>query len=186
MHPSTLLGLLAFAAAVTGNPVKPASINNLKNNIKNVVVLVMENRSVDNLLGGQTIKGLENPINNGPFCNPYNVTDPSQGVYCSAAKDIDSVINDPDHGIPGNNMEFYGTFNPDNDAIASGKLVPHQQGFVNEQLRLYSSQQNKTFLGTEVMNYYTEEQVPVLTALVQNYVTFNHWHSDIPGVSETL
>ncbi|KAG6824944.1 hypothetical protein H0H92_005343 [Tricholoma furcatifolium] len=31
------------------------------------------------------------------------------------------------------------------------------------------------------MNYYTEEQVPVFTELVQNFVTFNHWHSDVAG-----
>ena len=37
--------------------------------------------------------------------------------------------------------------------------------------------------GEQVMNYYTEDQVPVLTELVQNFVTFNHWHSGVPGVS---
>jgi phospholipase C len=148
-----------------------------------VVILVMENRSFDNLLGGQKLKGLENPVNTGPYFNPYNLTDPSQGVACSAAKDFDSITNDPDHAIYGNNIEFYGTFNPDNAQIAEGKLVPHNQGFVHEQVRKYGAKVNKTILAAQVMNYYTEEQVPVLTSLVQNYLTFNHWHSDIPGVS---
>jgi phospholipase C len=158
-------------------------MNNLKSKIKNVVILVMENRSFDNLLGGQKLKGLENPVNTGPYCNPYNLTDPSQGVACSAAKDFDSITNDPDHAIYGNNIEFYGSFNPDNAQIAEGKLVPHNQGFVHEQVRKYGAKVNKTILAAQVMNYYTEEQVPVLTSLVQNYLTFNHWHSDIPGVS---
>ncbi|KAH8702112.1 phosphoesterase superfamily protein [Talaromyces proteolyticus] len=187
MHPSALLGLMAFVAAISAFPTAPdsahssPSIRNLKANIKNVVILVMENRSFDNLLGGQKHKGLDNPINAGPFCNPYNLTDASQGVGCTGARDFDSVINDPDHAIYGNNIEFYGDYNPDNTLIAEGKLVPHQQGFLHEQMRLYGAKQNKTFLAAEVMNYYTEDQVPVLTTLVQNYLTFNHWHADIPG-----
>ncbi|KXT12288.1 hypothetical protein AC579_5656 [Pseudocercospora musae] len=40
---------------------------------------------------------------------------------------------------------------------------------------------DRTFLAQQVVNYYTEDQVAVLTALTQNFVTFNHWHSDLPG-----
>ncbi|KAL2812236.1 phosphoesterase [Aspergillus cavernicola] len=187
MHPSTLLGLLSFAAAAVAvpaghqHPHTSNSIKNLKSHIKNVVILVMENRSFDNILGGQSTRGLDNPLHNGPFCNPFNLTDPSEGLACTGPKSFDSVVNDPDHAIYGNNIQFYGEYTPDNNAIASGKLKPHNQGFAHEQMRLYLDEANKTDLVTEVMHYYTEEQVPVLTSLVQNYLTFNHWHSDIPG-----
>jgi phospholipase C len=144
--------------------------------------MVMENRSVDNLLGGQNIAGLENPIKNGPYCNPFNLTDPSQGQACSAPSDFNSVLNDPDHAVSGNNIEFYGTFTPDNAHIQSGKMIPTQKGFAHEQLRLYGSDINKSTLATQVMHYYTEEQVPVLTALTNNFVVFNNWHSALPGV----
>jgi phospholipase C len=188
MLPSALLGMLALVAAAEAVTPKPATcsargVKKLKANIKNVVILVMENRSLDNLLGGQTTKGIENPINNGPYCQPLNLTDPSQGSVCSSASDYDSVLNDPDHAVYGNNIEFYGDFTPDNNAIANGSLVPTMKGFVHEQLRLYSSKVNKTELAKQVLNYYTEEQVPVLTSLVKNFVTFNHWHSDVAGVS---
>ncbi|KAJ6083718.1 hypothetical protein N7467_007853 [Penicillium canescens] len=189
MNLAALLGLLSLAAAVSAAPPKAhnsrahssASISNLKSKIKNVVILEMENRSVDNVLGGQTIKGLENPINNGPFCNPYNLTDASSGEVCSSAKDFDSILDDPDHSVTGNNIEFYGTFAPSNADIAQGTLTPSQQGFVHEQLRRYGDDVNKTELAKQVLNYYTEDEVPVLTTLVQNYLTFNHWHSDHPG-----
>jgi len=185
MHPSALYGLLAFAAATQACPTKPGghprAVDNLKAHIKNVVILVMENRSFDNVLGGQKLKGLENPINSGPFCNPYNLTNSAEGKVCSEANDFDSITNDPDHAIYGNNLQFYGSFTPDNDAIASGKLAATQQGFVQEQLRLYGSKVNRTTLAKQVMNYYTEAQVPVLSQLVQNFVTFNHWHSAVPG-----
>ena len=186
---SALLGLLTFAAAVSADikdqqsPLSSPSIANLKSKIKNVVILEMENRSVDNLLGGQTIKGLDNPINNGPFCNPYNLTDPSAGTVCSSAKDFDSVLDDPDHSVTGNNIEFYGSFVPNNAHIAQGKLTPTQHGFVHEQLRSYGDDADKAYLAKQVINYYIEDEVPVMTTLVQNYLTFNHWHSDHPGVS---
>ncbi|KAL2015061.1 hypothetical protein VTK56DRAFT_6413 [Thermocarpiscus australiensis] len=184
MHLTTLQSVLALAATAQALPkTRPvdSGLENLKAHIKNVVILVMENRSLDNLLGGQKLKGLDNPINNGPFCNPYNVSNPAEGHVCSAANDFDSITNDPDHAVYGNNFEFYGSFNPDNDAIASGRLKPTQQGFVQEQLRNYGSKVNRSTLAQQVMNYYTEEQVPVLTELVKNFVTFNRWHSAVPG-----
>ncbi|TQB71225.1 hypothetical protein MPDQ_007696 [Monascus purpureus] len=136
--------------------------------------------SLDNLLGGQTIRGLDNPINNGPFCNPVNLTDPSAGQVCSKPHDFDSVINDSDHSIHGNNIQFYGTFHPDQAAIESGQLKPSMNGFVHEQARLYPTV-DQSVLDTQVLNYYTEDQVPVFTELVRNFITFNNWHSDIPA-----
>lgn len=119
MHSNTLVSLLAFTAAVDAAPQwggwgphggngagSRSSVQNMKDKIKNVVVLVMENRSLDNLLGGQKIRGLDNPINNGPFCNPLNLTNPKAGYACSQASDFDSVIDDPDHAVYGNNIEW--------------------------------------------------------------------------------
>ncbi|KAK3324885.1 phosphatidylglycerol specific phospholipase [Apodospora peruviana] len=177
MQLRALLGVVALAATAQ------ASTASLKAAIKNVVILVMENRSLDNLLGGQTIAGLENPINNGPFCNPWSLTDSSQGQACTAANSYDSVVNDPDHAVYGNNMQFYGNFIPNNTAIAAGTLLPTQKGFLQEQLRLYPSV-SKATLAKQVMGYYTEAQVPVLTSLVKNFVTFNNWHSDVPGPTD--
>jgi phospholipase C len=197
MHQRALFGVLALAAATTALPSSPfgpgahrsgsdASIANLRQKIKNVVLLCMENRSVDNLLGGQTHRGIENSINNGPFCNPYNVSDPSQGFHCSEAKDYDSVTNDPSHAVTGNTMEFYGQWTPNNTLIAEGKLRPNNNGFITEQIHNYGSKTNTTELALQVMNYYTEQQVPVMTSFVKNFLTFNHWHSDVAGVREIL
>ncbi|KAG6804794.1 hypothetical protein H0H92_002377, partial [Tricholoma furcatifolium] len=99
------------------------SISNLKDKIKNVVWILLENRSFDNLLGGIKGRGFDNPINNGPFCNPQN--------------DFDSVIDDPDHSVTGYNLGLYSTFSPDNAAIADGTLTPNLQGFVDKQLVSY-------------------------------------------------
>ncbi|EOO02651.1 putative phosphoesterase superfamily protein [Phaeoacremonium minimum UCRPA7] len=195
MHRTTLLGMLALATAAvalpsassqqqTPEPGSASSISNLKNNIKNVVWLIMENRSFDNLLGGQKHEGLENPIQNGPYCNPYNVSKTCLGKACSQARDYDSVKNDPSHAVSGNTMEFYSTWTPDNAAIADGTLKANNLGFITEQYHNYGSKVNITELAIQVMNYYTEDQVPVMTSLVQNFLTFNHWHSDVAGPTD--
>ncbi|ATY64589.1 phosphoesterase superfamily [Cordyceps militaris] len=183
MQFKSLVYLAAVAAAAPNlhRPGSPESIKNLKDKIKNVVIMVMENRSFDNLMGGQTLAGLENPIQTGPYCNPLNISNPGTGTGCTEALDFDSIINDPDHSISGNNLEFYGSFTPDNAAIKAGTLQPDMSGFLTEQIRLYGKKADEQVLQTQVINYYTETQVPVITALTQNFVVFNHWHSDVPG-----
>ncbi|KAF7158373.1 hypothetical protein CNMCM6106_004949 [Aspergillus hiratsukae] len=52
----------------------------------------MGNFSTDNLLGGQKVTDLDNPINNGPFCNPFNATDPSEGVVRSKASMTSTLL----------------------------------------------------------------------------------------------
>ena len=173
-------------AWTTGTPGSPQAIANMKDKIKNVVILVMENRSLDNLLGGQKLPGLDNPINNGPFCNPLNVTDSSSnGTICSLASDFNGIFNDPDHSVSGNNIQFYGSFLPNQMGITNGSLLPQMQGFVTEQIRLYEASTSIDTLTEQVMHYYTEEEVPVLTEISKNAVVFNHWHSDHPGVSRS-
>ncbi|RJE17013.1 hypothetical protein PHISCL_10650, partial [Aspergillus sclerotialis] len=56
-------------------------------------------------------------------------------------------------------------------------------GFLHEQRRSYPEGTDAT-LAKQVLHYYTPKQVPVMTTLVENFVTFNNWHSDVPGVSK--
>lgn len=160
----------------------PESIANMKDKIKNVVHILMENRSFDNIVGGQTSIPVDGPARNGPFCNAVNITDPNSAVICSQAKDFDSITNDPDHSIAGNNFQNYGTFMPDNAAVENGTFVAGQQGFLQDHLRKYPKL-NATYAAAQVMNYYTPDQVPVITSFCENFVTFDKWHSCVPGVS---
>ena len=158
------------------------SVANLKDKIENVVWILLENRGFDNMLGGVHKKGLDNVVNNGPFCNPLQVNQPTGAKGCSTYKDFDSVIHDPDHSVTGNNFEFYGTYTPSNEAIANGTLKPNLSGFVERQMSSHSGISAK--LATEeVMGYYSEDEVPTLVNLVDEFTTFNYWHSCVPGVS---
>jgi phospholipase C len=193
-------GLLAASSAVAnpvpsqGDPyaqVGPApfkyeagskeSIANLKSKIKHVVWILLENRSFDNILGGVNRKGLDNPANNGDYCMPQNLSLPDGPKFCSRNKDFDSVLNDPDHSVTGNNFEFYGQFAPNNADIASGKLKPVQTGFVEKQLISYPTLAPQT-AAEQVLGYYSEDEIPTLVDLVDGFTTFNRWHSCVPGV----
>lgn len=160
----------------------PQSIANLKSKIHNVVWILLENRAFDNILGGVNRPGLDNVVNNGPFSNPENVSQPHGPVFSSQYKDFDSVLNDPDHSVTGNNFEFYGTYTPDNAAIADGKLTPKLDGFLNKQLIGYPTLTPKV-AAEQVLGYYSESEIPTLVDIVDEFTTFNYWHSGVPGVS---
>jgi phospholipase C len=162
------------------------SVANLKDKIKHVVWVLLENRSFDNILGGVNRKGLDNPVNNGIVCNPVNLTNnPTGASQCNVAKDFDSVANDPDHSVTGNAFQFYGSFSPDNEAIQNGTLVATNQGFVQKQLISYPTI-TPDIAGRQVMGFYSEDQVPTLVDLVDEFTTFNSWFSCIPGVSSSI
>ncbi|KAG6827593.1 hypothetical protein H0H92_011189 [Tricholoma furcatifolium] len=183
-----LLPLVAIAVVANATSDTPfgyasgsrQSISNMKDKIQNVVWILLENRSFDNLLGGIKGHGFDNPINNGPFCNPQNVSDPTGTTFCSFFQDFDSVINDPDHSVTGYNLELYSTFSPDNAAIANGTLTPNFQGFVDKQLVSYPTL-DPLVAGEQVMGYYSADEIPTFVNIVEEFTTFNTWFSGIPG-----
>ncbi|KAL1990876.1 hypothetical protein VTN49DRAFT_5879 [Thermomyces lanuginosus] len=157
-----------------------ASIANLKSKIKRVVWILLENRSFDNMLGDIRHPGLDNPANNGPHCL-YEKTDKHHGKkYCQAKKNYDSVKNDPDHSVVGNNFQFYGTYSPDNEAIANGTLKAHNRGFLEKHLISYPDI-TPQLAAEQVLGYYAARDVPTLVDLVEEYTTFNYWFSCVPG-----
>ncbi|KAJ5240866.1 uncharacterized protein N7469_002457 [Penicillium citrinum] len=193
MKANTLIPLLglsgtALGAAVTRGNQEPwgyksgskESIANLKDKVENVVWILLENRGFDNMLGGVHKEGLDNVVNNGPFCNPESVNQTHSKKWCSTFKDYDSVIHDPDHSVTGVNFEMYGTYNPSNKDIASGKLKPNLNGFVERQMDSYPAISAKRAT-EEVMGYYSESEIPTLVDLVDEFTTFNYWHSCVPG-----
>ncbi|KAJ7636527.1 phosphoesterase family-domain-containing protein [Roridomyces roridus] len=156
------------------------SVANMKDKIKRVVWILLENRSFDNILGGVKRPGLDNPANRGDVCNPANLSAVVGPPLCTRSKDFDSIANDPNHSVTGNNLEFYGQFAPDNEAIQSGKLVATNQGFVEEQLLSFPGITAEV-AAEEVMGYYSEAEVPTMVEIVDDFLTFNYWFSCIPG-----
>ncbi len=143
----------------------PAGLDNLRH----IVVLMMENRSFDHMLGGLTrqyprINGLtgneSNPDTNGTMV-PVQPNAKFQG----------QLDHDPDHHFPGVDLQIFGGTPP-----GAGRAA-NMQGFIKS----YATQGTNTNASRAIMSYFSPDQLPVLTKLATEYAVFNGWFSSIPG-----
>jgi phospholipase C len=139
------------------------------NALKHIVVLMMENRSFDHMLGG--LKKL-NPKINGLTGDEFNRDTEGKVVKVSQTADYRGQLgHDPDHHFPGVDVQIYGgaAFAPDR--------VPNMEGFIKS----YSTQGTSAKESRAIMNYFSPEKIPVLTTLATEYALFNGWFASIPG-----
>lgn len=144
--------------------------------IKHIVVLMLENRSFDSMLGGLYPKSNVFDGLSGSETNPDLAGNPVQ-VWNQPGTDKPTMsIPDPD---PGElwldmNMQLFGTAN-----IASPVPVPTMSGFV----RNYQSQAGTspgTYVPDRVMHYYSRDQVPVISQLARQFAVCDRWHASAP------
>jgi phospholipase C len=137
-------------------------------NLKHIVVLMMENRSFDHMLGSLTavdpgIDGitdqLDNPGTTGALVKPQPSAD-YQG----------QLDPDPDHHFPAVDLQIFG-------GDTSPNRVANMQGFVKS----YFNQRRDLAHSQKIMYYFTREQLPVLTTLALEFAVFNRWFASIPG-----
>jgi phospholipase C len=136
-------------------------------NLKHIVVLMMENRSFDHMLGFMKVPGLDgltgnetNPDSNGQ----------AQAVQPAAAaqKELDP---DPDHSWTGVNTQIFG--NPQGTDDGSPKM----QGFIKS----YFTKQQNVGHSRNIMNCFSRDNLPVLTYLAQQFAVCDRWFSSLPG-----
>ncbi|KAK9252415.1 phosphoesterase [Lipomyces tetrasporus] len=147
--------------------------------IKNVVILVQENRSFDTFAGGLSYSPYINGLLHYKYCNPANVTIRDSELVCAKAIANDIAPDDPNHGISGVNMEVLSTYHPDEMAVDTGKEREKMMGFVTEQASQFKTE-NLT-RAAEAINYYTQDHIPVFAAMAENYVLFDRWFASVPG-----
>ncbi|KAJ3260665.1 hypothetical protein HK103_000297 [Boothiomyces macroporosus] len=147
--------------------------------IKNVVVLVQENRSFDTLAGGFDYDPSINGLVGKSFCNPTDVNNPSTTVCSDQIQQAQDVVSDdPDHSLTGTSFDLYSQYVPDEQQIKNGQLVATMQGFMNEQENRYG---NDNVRASAILNYYHPSQVPVFHDLARNYLLFDEWFCAVPG-----
>jgi phospholipase C len=137
-------------------------------NLKHIVVLMMENRSFDHMLGAlkaqdPRIDGitpdLSNPDTNG-----------TQVKVQPLAQFQSQLDPDPDHHFPGVDLQIFG-------GDTSAGRVADMSGFVKS----YFSQRKDVKHSQKIMYYFTPDKLPVLTTLATEFAVFNKWFSSIPG-----
>jgi phospholipase C len=136
--------------------------------LKHLVVLMMENRSFDHMLGA--LKATDPQIDglDGTQSNPdtTGTTTPAQPL----AEFQGQLDPDPDHLFPGVDLQI---FNGDR----TPNRVPTMQGFVKS----YFTQRKDVNHSRKIMYYFTPDKLPVLTTLATEFAVFNRWFSSIPG-----
>jgi phospholipase C len=136
--------------------------------LKHIVVLMMENRSFDHMLGGLTKTDARIDGLTGKESNPD--TEGKIIPVQQKADYQDQLVHDPDHHFPGTDLQIFG------GQTGSGR-VANMQGFVKS----YFTQTNDVKLSHEIMYYFDPKKLPVLTTLAQEFAVFNRWFSSIPG-----
>lgn len=137
--------------------------------IKTIVVLVLENRSFDHMLGW--MKTSINPRINGVTgneCNPISTKpklEKPETICCT--NDAEYVDPDPGHTFEAVEQQVFG----------SGS-IPSMSGFVEQAL---SVSQN---LSQTVMKGFKPQNLPVFASLVREFAVFDRWFSSIPGPTQ--
>jgi len=134
--------------------------------IKHLVVLMMENRSFDHLLGFF-------PGVNGLTGAETNPTSPGGSLVQVSrnARTVHDLNPDPGHEFANVNMQIFSS--------ADGQDVgqPKMQGFVQD----YAQVSGDASQGPNVMKCFTPATLPVLSKLAQYYAVSDTWFSSVPG-----
>ena len=145
--------------------------------IDHIVVLMMENRSFDQMLGylaldGLDVEGLDKAKPNEDAegkSYPVHEFDPGETVF-HPAQDPTGKVLDPCHS----------------PECVKAQLADGNTGFVKNFLATRKDKQgNAVEIPDEyrglVMGYYTGRHLPVYDHLARNYCVCDHWHASIPG-----
>ena len=163
---------IAFPAHVSTVPDE----NDVLHRIKNVVVLVMENRSYDHLFGYLDLPGSDNLLNKPPFYNPVSVTDPhSPKIATSMGAPFVAPLN-PDHEANNVRQQIYGV--KQNTKLEKPYPPATMLGFVQE--NLYNADDHDNIAGS-VMQGFNPEDIAVTTTLAREFAVIDRYFCSVPG-----
>ncbi|KAL5766299.1 hypothetical protein ACOSP7_016916 [Xanthoceras sorbifolium] len=142
------------------------------NPIKTIVVLVMENRSFDHMIGW--MKKINPEINgvDGSESNPLSTTDPNSQKFLF--KDQSHYVDpDPGHSFQAIREQIFGS----NDTSAS---PPPMNGFAQQAFSMDSSMN----MSQSVMNGFDPDKVAVYKTLVSEFAVFDRWFASVPSSTQ--
>lgn len=134
--------------------------------LKHIVVLMMENRSFDHMLGAlraedARIKGYPNDWTN-PGPNGKEIPVRLKATYRG------QLTPDPQHHFPDVDRQIFSSPN---------QRVADMRGFVLDYFTLFQDIDH----AAQIMYAFKPTQLPVLTTLARQFALFNCWFSSVPG-----
>lgn len=136
--------------------------------IRHLVVLMLENRSYDHLVGylSQRLGGLDGlAAGMGNHAVPKDATSPFVAVS-PAANDI--IGKDPDHDFEGATLQLFGS------TTAPVPPAATCDGFLASHVKTTGGSLAK---GAEVMQCVAEHRIPALAHLAEHFAICDHWYS---------
>jgi phospholipase C len=139
-------------------------------NLQHIVVLMMENRSFDHMLG--SLKAVDARIDGITNQDPYGNPDTTGAMVQPQplAQFQAQLQPDPDHHFPAVDLQIFG-------GDTSPNRVANMQGFVKS----YFNQQRDVGHSQKIMYYFKQSDLPVLSTLALEFAVFNRWFASIPG-----
>src|SRR3954452_8704115 len=135
-------------------------------NLKHIVVLMMENRSFDHMLGA--LHAVD-PRINGLTGTESNLDTTNEPAPVKPLAEFQSQLDpDPNHHFPAAHQQIF-----DGGPIDK----PTMGGFVKS----YYGERKDVAHSRKIMYYFAKSKLPVLTGLATNFAIFNGWFSSIPG-----
>ncbi|KAI5066230.1 hypothetical protein GOP47_0018854 [Adiantum capillus-veneris] len=172
--------------------------------IKTIVVLVMENRSFDHMLGWQMqlhpeIDGVtgkefndikilhgaassdakESELSNSNGTETKNKTNVNnETIFFS--KDAKYVVGDPAHGFQAITEQIFGVINPNDDKSTLLTLgsKPLMRGFAQQ------AEATSPGLSKAVMSGFPPEALPIYTSLLNEFAVFDKWFASLPASTQ--
>ena len=169
-----------------------------------VVLVIFENRSLDNLLGhlygpedgkdfdGVLGKDLSNPV---PGWAEHQPPDGSGRVSVFVGDDMDAPNPDSGEEYFHTNTQLFGTLDEQNRFAGGDNIqppyntppagaTPTMDGFVTDYISFFKWEEGREPTYDEyrqIMQCYTPEQVPVLNGLAREFGVFDHWFCEVPS-----
>ena len=138
--------------------------------IEHLVVLMLENRSFDHMLGFCNIPGMDGLTGNEFNPDPTNPAGPPIKVS-NDAKYIGDFDPDPGHELFDVNVQIF------SNKDATPGLAPPMTGFVQSYLQV----SGKIERAKNAMKCFSPQRVPVLSTLARQYTVCDRWFSSVPG-----
>ncbi len=147
--------------------------------IKHLVVLMLENRSFDHMLGFAGLPNVEG-IPTDPSTLPPNLDYTHEPVHPNRLSEYAGDLDpDPGHDFVDVRMQLFNTDQPASDAR------PNMQGFVSSYLTTCQMSTpppaDSRLQSRNIMKCYVPDRVDVLATLAANYAVCDHWFSSVPG-----
>ena len=168
-------------------------MSNMKNKIKHVVVLMLENRSADNLIGWLYDDDCKpehfipegsphsyNGLAGTDYANPLDLNNPSHVVKATKGVDNLRVPNpDPNEDFKFMNRQLFGL---DVDQSTPGWLptegtTPGMIGFLYDYT---TAECSNAKIAPQLMGTYTNEDLSVLSGLAKGYAVSDNYHASCP------